>query len=247
MTDDDLHKIIRPLTNHTFIPPSIAKNGSIPARAGEPGHAHNPDPDPRVYPRACGGTLSFDMPQGDYVGLSPRVRGNHIQREGLSLADGPIPARAGEPAIARRAGPLGRAYPRACGGTMNALQSEISVLGLSPRVRGNQHRRERFGNRQGPIPARAGEPSARTGRRERQRAYPRACGGTKKRNGPPVTVMGLSPRVRGNRATGAVGAGAGGPIPARAGEPSGMLFRAMRIRAYPRACGGTFNRVERSA
>ena len=71
----------------------------------------------KVYPRGCGGT----SPPADfrcvYVGLSPRVRGNHLilffeAEEGRS-----IPAGAGEPAEGwYHRSPI-VVYPRGCGGT----------------------------------------------------------------------------------------------------------------------------------
>ena len=70
---------------------------SIPACAGEPfvsgGRLHNA----RVYPRVCGGTGN---PGGRYravIGLSPRVRGNHMARRGKGTLRRSIPACAGEP------------------------------------------------------------------------------------------------------------------------------------------------------
>ena len=50
--------------------------GSIPARAGEPICVSGMISSPRVYPRACGGTLVDHLDSGLDVGLSPRVRGN---------------------------------------------------------------------------------------------------------------------------------------------------------------------------
>ena len=50
-----------------------------------------------VYPRVCGGALE---PLGDLEyrrGLSPRVRGSHLDGELHLLGPGSIPACAGEP------------------------------------------------------------------------------------------------------------------------------------------------------
>ena len=53
-----------------------AKQGSIPACAGEPAY-NNPNPqDAEVYPRVCGGTLRMSRKMLSARGLSPRVRGN---------------------------------------------------------------------------------------------------------------------------------------------------------------------------
>ena len=53
-----------------------AKNGSIPACAGEPGAWRPWLPSSRVYPRVCGGTFHADKNVHAVSGLSPRVRGN---------------------------------------------------------------------------------------------------------------------------------------------------------------------------
>ena len=49
---------------------------SIPALAGERTIAISNDMTVRVYPRACGGTISNQGVVGDHQGLSPRLRGN---------------------------------------------------------------------------------------------------------------------------------------------------------------------------
>ena len=51
--------------------------------------------------------------------------------------------------------------------------------------------------------------------------------------------MGLSPRVRGNRASACVGSLTSGSIPACAGEPRFGLRGFVDFRVYPRVCGGT--------
>ena len=56
--------------------PTLYQMGSIPARAGEPPRTPLPEPSPRVYPRACGGTHSRCCRAPQLQGLSPRVRGN---------------------------------------------------------------------------------------------------------------------------------------------------------------------------
>ena len=50
---------------------------------------------------------------------------------------------------------------------------------------------------------------------------------------------GLSPRVRGNQRREAGASGAGGSIPAGAGEPGSAAGDKTEARVYPRGCGGT--------
>ena len=91
--------------------------GSIPARAGEPRAEIPQVRNHRVYPRACGGTLTALPDEVTDVGLSPRVRGNLAAPPRFIPVFGSIPARAGEPS--QRLWPVLRrwVYPRACGGT----------------------------------------------------------------------------------------------------------------------------------
>ena len=71
--------------------------GSIPACAGEPSIKSMEDALEAVYPRVCGGTLPTDEGAQCEMGLSPRVRGNHVDDLAVLLPRGSIPACAGEP------------------------------------------------------------------------------------------------------------------------------------------------------
>ena len=96
----------------------IVSSGSIPACAGEPAPGSNPRRQKRVYPRVCGGTGKRIWAECAAVGLSPRVRGNHVGHDGAggpgrglsprvrgnphapanrNRREGSIPACAGEP------------------------------------------------------------------------------------------------------------------------------------------------------
>ena len=90
---------------------------SIPACAGEPEVALGGRGFAEVYPRVCGGTTrgtSFDK----YAkGLSPRVRGNRVDKPRSALRIRSIPACAGEPLHYVAGGHRVRLYPRVCGGT----------------------------------------------------------------------------------------------------------------------------------
>ena len=70
-------------------------------------------------------------------GLSPRVRGNQAEEEGLEHDERSIPACAGEPAGCGACQRWPRVYPRVCGGTAYVIVKGLHLLGLSPRVRGN--------------------------------------------------------------------------------------------------------------
>ena len=152
---------------------------------------------------------------------------------------GSIPACAGEPATWFAPGIQAVVYPRVCGGTPRATAPTPRPKGLSPRVRGNReaggygHQRERS------IPACAGEPGTATASPTKSRVYPRVCGGTFTAMGDTLTGLGLSPRVRGNRARVRAAQHDGRSIPACAGEPTRRNRLKPLTTVYPRVCGGT--------
>ena len=191
-----------------------ARNGSIPAPAGEP-RPINPTPparsipapagEPRlcthgpalvsVYPRACGGTPKDSIQIKAHAGLSPRLRGNRDFQPAVHDKDGLSPRLRGNP---RRFSPC----------------TELGLSpGLSPRLRGNPKLQghtfaspnrvypRACGGTLGPI-------SPAYWFRERFpsfapfRVYPRACGGTARWQLSRNPRAGLSPRLRGNRVEG---------------------------------------------
>ena len=84
--------------NRLHARPRCEPGRSIPACAGEPGGPRQLAVGVEVYPRVCGGTAD-DAGAGSAVcGLSPRVRGNLVDRAHLYICRRSIPACAGEPA-----------------------------------------------------------------------------------------------------------------------------------------------------
>ena len=164
-------------------PPSISsprsRAGTIPACAGEPEALRHTDHFHGDYPRVCGGTGSMNAIPPQETGLSPRVRGNLLDDGVRGVIEGTIPACAGEPDPQRGRHVSRGDYPRVCGGTRNRRNSDDSILGLSPRVRGNLSRRRGAGMLRGTIPACAGEPAPAFRTRMTIRDYPRVCGGTR--------------------------------------------------------------------
>ena len=117
--------------------PVCVASGSIPACAGEPSAGLSSAPPATVYPRVCGGTPESMSGGMKTRGLSPRVRGNRWGPGSSGGSVGSIPACAGEPRRGRLRRWRGRVYPRVCGGTATLMMNRWSMLGLSPRVRGN--------------------------------------------------------------------------------------------------------------
>ena len=205
--------------NRTATPRPRGDLGSIPAGAGEPKSGRSSAPRNSVYPRGCGGTSSSTSGTSLSRGLSPRVRGNQVDDRHPPPRRGSIPAGAGEPTASDTTGTPDTVYPRGCGGTVQRDSLESSCRGLSPRVRGNLLRVLIHVDRDGSIPAGAGEPWSAGRGNGRSRVYPRGCGGTSRsRTGRPGS-SGLSPRVRGNQACRGFVRARRGSIPAGAGEP----------------------------
>ena len=96
---------------------SDMEDGPIPARAGEPFWSFENEIEIWAYPRSRGGTILRPVIDTLLWGLSPLARGNLGENADNVGADGPIPARAGEPWPARPSSHRPRAYPRSRGGT----------------------------------------------------------------------------------------------------------------------------------
>ena len=93
---------------------------SIPAGAGEPQGDDSIHCERAVFPRGCGGADSGTGAANRALGLSP--------------------ACAGEPAIDSRKAAKSSVYPRVCGGAAMAPLRNMTLRGLSPRVRGSRTR-----------------------------------------------------------------------------------------------------------
>ena len=232
------------------------------SRAGEPaGHEGSWVGDQGLSPRGRG-NLHNDEAAQCWEGLSARAGdGFPAPRRGS------IPARAGEPITCPIAAlisgfwglsPRGpgeptllpapgahqgsRVYPRAGGGTRSQSGSRSSVVGLSPRGRGNRMMPAFFNRGIWSIPARAGEPGFLRASATMAWVYPRAGGGTELLRVNDLIAEGLSPRGRGNHLPSAalVIVLTLGSIPARAGEPAMVIgMVASPVGVYPRAGGGT--------
>ena len=126
-----------------------------------------------------------------------------------------------------------------CGGTSPAIAARKSSAGLSPCVRGNPVTAAKLSGGSGSIPVCAGEPGNPAHQERPLQVYPRVCGGTIPSTCRRLPPAGLSPRVRGNPYQRGASAGAGGSIPACAGEPERAVDDASAVGVYPRVCGGT--------
>ena len=106
-------------------------------------------------------------------------------------------------------------------------------------MRGNLLLWRRRGQRDGSIPAGAGEPIDSFADSFSSQVYPRGCGGTFLLCAGVDNVTGLSPRVRGNLGSEMVKHSHQRSIPAGAGEPRPSSAVLTADTVYPRGCGGT--------
>ena len=131
-----------------------------------------------------------------------------------------------------------RVYPRERGGDIRKSGRDPRRVGLSPRTRGRRRRGKRTGGTVGSIPANAGETALSTRASPNSGVYPRERGGDRALAGGTLAAPGLSPRTRGRPTEREQLAGAGGSIPANAGETAQLCAVASGCRVYPRERGG---------
>ena len=136
---------------------------------------------------------------------------------------GSIPACAGEPGTVAPCTRKPWVYPRVCGGDHHFTS----------------------GRRHGSIPACAGEPDKAGYELMETPVYPRVCGGTVISAMHITPLIGLSPRVRGNRRPQLCRLRRRRSIPACAGEPTPSCSRTSIYWVYPRVCGGTYQEARR--
>ena len=219
--------------------PVGAGAGSIPARAGQPGHRRRQRAGSRVHPRASGATALAVLLWRRLGGPSPRERGNPDRLAHRPVLAGSIPARAGQPRSPTSRPSRPGVHPRASGATGEDIVHGLALKGPSPRERGNlqgQFEPVRF---TGSIPARAGQPTSTRRKRAATRVHPRASGATAPSEVRRKSWLGPSPRERGNPRPQGLRDGSSGSIPARAGQPEVVLLTMRCLGVHPRASGAT--------
>ena len=170
-----------------------------------------------VYPAHAGESPLLSHEWLDWEGLSPPTRGNQVL-QGLGIDRlGSTPAHMGGPSHSSH--PFSRiwVYPRGCGEARSPSSRSPYLKSLSPRTRGNPHRKFHGEQPRGFIPAHAGEPSTRSTGTSGTAVYPRARGGTAFLALLTRAAAGLSPRTRGNPPFLAGHPDRSGSIPAQAG------------------------------
>ena len=172
-------------------------NGSIPACTGNPCRLVLALGDCWVYPRVYGESIENLTEWYDDGGLSPRVRGIHLQASHPTQPYRSIPACTGNPALQGITTLTIRVYPRVYGESARKAGTGATKPGLSPRVRGIQDPRLLTRQLAGSIPACTGNPADASSPGAARRVYPRVYGESSAFTSVMIFDSGLSPRVRG--------------------------------------------------
>ena len=217
---------------------NVLLSGSIPAWAGETSGRQVRREFWAVYPRVGGGNAMSKYHVDKAKGLSPRGRGKLIAIPIKAESIRSIPAWAGETRQHASTRRLQEVYPRVGGGNEIKMAETLYPEGLSPRGRGKRQalRPDRAQKRS--IPAWAGETAMTAMTMPAPAVYPRVGGGNARHPAEGFDVEGLSPRGRGKPPLWAQPSGAGGSIPAWAGETVSPIAARSMPRVYPRVGGG---------
>ena len=189
------------------------------------------------HPRVCGEHVPATAPTTPPTGSSPRMRGTLRRFWRCALADGIIPAYAGNTCGLVPHAFFGKDHPRVCGEHNDNDGESIEDLGSSPRMRGTLwiSVSERDGH--GIIPAYAGNTVTHLKCVIRVRDHPRVCGEHGRHTRRAVAAWGSSPRMRGTHPNARPYAHCCGIIPAYAGNTSVASLPRPLFRDHPRVCG----------
>ena len=171
------------------------------------------------------------------VGSSPRARGTgHRPRFQTGCARF-IPARAGNGKESTGAATQVAVHPRARGERSASRHASTPSSGSSPRARGTDAEQvDRLVYRRF-IPARAGNGAEPRRRFPESTVHPRARGERHVKWGPPLGLVGSSPRARGTALAWSPAGGGRRFIPARAGNGTDAAALQTQPLVHPRARG----------
>ena len=130
-----------------------------------------------------------------------------------------------------------KVHPRSRGAAGNYGIGRQRPLGPSPLTRGSLCWDCDCRNTSGSIPAHAGQPARAPDAIRGDRVHPRSRGAASRAWPSTLSARGPSPLTRGSRAATTAVEGAGGSIPAHAGQPSRASWRTRRAGVHPRSRG----------
>ena len=198
----------------------------IPAGAGNMGTGAGSSVLQEAHPRRCGEHHTNQVVHVVEGGSSPQVRGTFVGDLQDHVADGLIPAGAGNMRRCRTRLLRRGAHPRRCGEHAGGGRRGHSSFRLIPAGAGNIRKNA------------SGDPGSR--------AHPRRCGEHVSMTSPRWMPSGSSPQVRGTSHLPAHRCALPGLIPAGAGNMSNWSPPGRPWRAHPRRCGEHYYRREES-
>ena len=189
------------------------------------------------HPRVCGEHIYVTNPDLLDSGSSPRMRGTPRYHRCPGIADGIIPAYAGNtiPPVSTPA--ARRDHPRVCGEHISRNMTSLLTWGSSPRMRGTLKAYNHGNRNPGIIPAYAGNTTLQSRRPDQHGDHPRVCGEHCVGVHFAFEAAGSSPRMRGTRQLRQLGRQRPRIIPAYAGNTMACKPFLRPIRDHPRVCG----------
>ena len=203
---------------HRLVSRLRAHLGLIPARAGNTASSGAGGAALRAHPRSRGEHLGDKEVAPLHLGLSPLARGTLSDLMEKPAWTGLIPARAGNTHRRMRGATRLWAHPRSRGEHSPKTAREVERQGSSPLARGTPNAESVTRTFEGLIPARAGNTITNDIWHYFQWAHPRSRGEHHLPYGRYARILGSSPLARGTHSSVEDPAGAGGLIPARAGN-----------------------------
>ena len=149
------------------------------------------------HPRVCGEHTLPARKESSSPGSSPRMRGTQRIHVDFPLAEGIIPAYAGNTLKCATMYTWVRDHPRVCGEHAHRNDNGTNDMGSSPRMRGTHPDIFVCADTKGIIPAYAGNTEPPTASQPLNRDHPRVCGEHPSINGVHPLSGGSSPRMRG--------------------------------------------------
>ena len=165
------------------------------------------------------------------------MRGKLKLRNLLVLDFGITPAHAGKTAQARTSPWFARDHPRACGENLFRPETQRSLRGSPPRMRGKRCVLFNHDRDYGITPAHAGKTRWKRRKRRSRRDHPRACGENTTSPFMIASVVGSPPRMRGKLFDILECQSLKGITPAHAGKTCPLRCSFLCPRDHPRACG----------
>ena len=172
-------------------------SGIIPAYAGNTCWCQRLEFRTRDHPRVCGEHRCRIPINTACSGSSPRMRGTLSSFMRTAVPTGIIPAYAGNTNITIVAVVPYEDHPRVCGEHDRIVGIIAVIPGSSPRMRGTRRLCRLRDQKQGIIPAYAGNTAKKRSSKTFKRDHPRVCGEHGVEREMPITVRGSSPRMRG--------------------------------------------------